>query len=129
MSHAPSPALERRHRIIRQDMAARGLDALVVTALPNVLYLTNFGGTSAIVVVTADRVLFITDFRYVTTMEEAGRSSCACPDLELVIVDGSYDGTLASTLRALSFPRAGFEAAHLTVSRHYWLTRKLDRGL
>ena len=32
MAHAPSPALERRHRTIRHEIAARGLDALVVNA-------------------------------------------------------------------------------------------------
>ena len=55
MSHAPSAALDRRHRTIRDDLVARGLDALVVTSLPNILYLTNFTGSSAIVVLTADR--------------------------------------------------------------------------
>jgi Xaa-Pro aminopeptidase len=123
MSHAPTSTLKQRLRTIRDAMAERDLGALVVTALPNVLYLTNFGGSSAIAVVTADRLLFITDFRYVATMEEAGRSTCACPDLELVLVDGSYDATLAATLGALSLARVGFEGAHLTVSRHYWLTR------
>ena len=55
MSHAPSAALSRRHHTIRREMDARGLDALVVTSLPNILYLTNFTGTSAIVVLTRDR--------------------------------------------------------------------------
>ena len=56
MSHAPSLALERRHRSIREEIAARGLDALLVTSLPNILYLTNFTGSSAAVVVTANRI-------------------------------------------------------------------------
>ena len=98
MSHAPSPALERRHQIIRQEIAARGLDALVVTSLPNILYLTNFTGSSAAAVVTADRLYFITDFRYTTTIAAARGTPSECPDLELVTVDGSYDATLAALL-------------------------------
>jgi len=125
MSHAPSPALERRHRIIRQDMAARGLDALVVTALPNILYLTNFTGTSAIVVVTADRVLFITDFRYTTTLAAARGTPSECPALELVTVEGSYDATLALLLGTSGWRRIGFEASHLTVGRFDWLKATL----
>ena len=37
------------------------LDALVVTSLPNVLYLSNFTGSAAIVVLTKEAVHFITD--------------------------------------------------------------------
>jgi Xaa-Pro aminopeptidase len=124
MSHAPSLALERRHRIIRQEIAARGLDALVVTSLPNILYLTNFTGTSAVVVATADRLYFITDFRYTTTMSDARGTPSECPNLELVTVDGSYDATLAALLGSCG-RRIGFEAAHLTVARFDWLKATL----
>jgi Xaa-Pro aminopeptidase len=124
MSHAPSLALERRHRIIRQAIAARGLDALVVTSLPNILYLTNFTGTSAVVVATADRLYFITDFRYTTTMSGARGTPSECPNLELVMVDGSYDVTLAALLGSCG-RRIGFEAAHLTVARFDWLKATL----
>jgi Xaa-Pro aminopeptidase len=124
MSRAPSPALERRHRIVRQDIAARGLDALVVTSLPNILYLTNFTGSSATVVVTADRVYFITDFRYTATMSAARGTPSECPTLELVTVDGSYDATLAALLGSCG-SRIGFEGAHLTVGRFDWLKATL----
>ena len=114
MPHAPSAALDRRHRTIRHDLAARGLDALIVTSLPNILYLTNFSGSSAIVVITADRLHFVTDFRYVTTMNAARGTAGECPGLELVTVDGSYDVTLANLIASSGWRRIGFEAAHLT---------------
>ena len=122
MSHAPSLALSRRQHTIREELASRGLDALVVTSLPNILYLTNFTGSSAIVVLTAARVFFITDFRYLTVLAEAGGTPHECPDLEVVTVNGSYDGTLAALLTSHSWRRIGFEAAHLTVDRYRWLT-------
>src|SRR5258707_12085950 len=124
MSHAPSPALERRHRAVRHEIAARGLDVLVVTSLPNILYLTNFTGSSAAVVVTADRLYFITDFRYTTTMSAARGTPTECPTLELVTVEGSYDVTLADLLGSLG-RRIGFEGAHLTVARFDWLKATL----
>jgi len=123
MSHAPTAALSVRHDYLRKAIAARGLDALVVTALPNILYLTNFTGSSAIAVVTPDRLYFITDFRYVTVMADARGTPHECPGLELVTVEGSYDVTLAAVLAPHA--RIGFEAAHLTVARHTWLTRTL----
>ena len=122
MSHAPSPALSLRQQIVRRELASRGLDALVITSLPNVLYLTNFSGSSAIVVLTADRLFFITDFRYLTVLREARGTAHECPDIEVVTVDGSYDVTLAQLLAEHACRRIGFEAAHLTVDRYRWLT-------
>ncbi len=122
MSHAPSRALSARQQNVRSELTSRGLDALVVTSLSNILYLTNFTGSAAIVVVTADRLFFITDFRYLTVLDEARGTAHECPDTEVVTVEGSYDATLARLLAAHPFRRIGFEAAHLTVDRHRWLT-------
>ncbi len=49
----------------------------------------------------------------------------ACPGLELVTVKSSYDATLAAFLEASDLRRVGFEAAHVPVSRHRWLTATL----
>ena len=125
MPSAPTAALERRHRSIRDDLAAHGLDALVVTSLPNILYVTGFTGSSAIAVVTAERVYFLTDFRYVTTITATRGTPGECPSLELVTVDGSYDATLARLLGGNGWTRIGVEAAHLTLARHQWLTSSL----
>ncbi|MBI3403451.1 MAG: aminopeptidase P family protein [Acidobacteria bacterium] len=128
MSYAPSAALNERHRVLRREMAARSLDALIVTALPNVLYLTNFTGSAAIVVVTADRVCFLTDFRYLTALEGSRGTPRECPGLDVVEVAGSYDRSLADLVTTLTPGRAGrvgFEAADLTVARHAWLTETL----
>ncbi len=124
MSHASSTALSRRHHAVRSAMVDRGLDALVVTSLPNILYLTNFTGSSAIVVLTRERLHFITDFRYVTVVTEAQGTATECPGLELVVVQGSYDAALAALLDSLS-GRIGVESAHLTVNRYDWLLKTL----
>src|SRR5689334_768639 len=124
MPNAPTAALERRHRVVREALNATGVEALVVLGLPNILYLTNFTGSSAIVVLTRDRLLFLTDFRYITAVSEMRGTPGECPALELIPVDGSYDGTLATVLRQVG-GRIGFEAAHLTVSRHRWLVNAL----
>ncbi len=71
MSHAPSEALERRHAAVREQIDAASLDALVVTSLSNINYLTNFTGQRR------DRrthvrcrCTFLTDSRYVTTVSQ-----------------------------------------------------------
>jgi Xaa-Pro aminopeptidase len=102
-------------------MAAQSLDALVLTGLPNILYLTNFSGSSAIVVLERTRVRFITDSRYVTSLNDTFGTPSACPDLTLDVVAGSYDAALARLLGDLDAARVGFEATHLTVARFDWL--------
>jgi Xaa-Pro aminopeptidase len=133
MSHASSDALEHRHQTVRDALAAQQLDAVVLTSLPNILYLTNFTGSSAIAVLTGARLYFLTDFRYLTAIADTHGAAHQCPGLELVTVEGSYDATLAELLASLaSAPssgaaRIGFEATHLTVSRHTWLLDALRR--
>jgi Xaa-Pro aminopeptidase len=130
MAYAPSALLERRHDTVRQALAGQNLDALVVTSLPNILYLTNFSGSSAIAIVTSTAVVFITDSRYITSIAEMQESAHRCPGLRLHKVDASYDEALVAALSSMApaagpLRRAGFEAAHLSVARHAWLSEKL----
>ena len=132
MPQAPTAALSARLDSVRRRLIELELDALVVTTLPNILYLTNFSGSSAIVVVTAEQVLFLTDSRYVAAVSDMRGKPYGCPRLELVEVEGSYDARLGDLLvsPALKTPpapaRVGFEAAHLTVSRLTWLERHVE---
>jgi Xaa-Pro aminopeptidase len=126
MSHAPSAALERRHAAVRDELQAASLNALIVTSLTNINYLTNFSGSAATVVLTSDVVYFLTDSRYTTTVSQSQSSAWACPGLELVLVEGSYDATLAHLLAMRAIAHGGFEAAHLTVNRLQWLEKTLE---
>jgi Xaa-Pro aminopeptidase len=132
MLQAPTAALSARLHAVRRRLLELELEALVVTALPNILYLTNFSGTSAIVVVTAKRVLFLTDSRYVTAIADTRGKPFECPQLDLVEVEGSYDARLAQLLGEVASndaARVGFEAAHLTVSRWSWFERQVRSGI
>jgi Xaa-Pro aminopeptidase len=128
MNIASSTALGARHDQVRRALAAASVDALIVSHLPNIFYLTNFTGTSGIVVLTADALHFITDFRYVSSMSALQAGAAPCPGLQLCAVAESYEETLAATLAAAGLPRAGFEAAHLTVSRLRWIEATLRGG-
>ncbi|MGH2671896.1 MAG: aminopeptidase P family N-terminal domain-containing protein, partial [Actinomycetota bacterium] len=56
------------HALRRARLGARlselGLDALFVTRLPNVRYLTGFTGSNGQALVTAEATVFFTDGRY-----------------------------------------------------------------
>ncbi|MBI5234719.1 MAG: aminopeptidase P family protein [Deltaproteobacteria bacterium] len=55
---------ERRAAKARVAMAKAKLDALLVTDIKNIRYLTGFTGSSAYLVLTPSRVYFLTDSRY-----------------------------------------------------------------
>lgn len=57
----PRPA---RHAGVAALLAAEGLDALLVTSLPNIRYLTGFSGSAGLLLATAGDLLLVTDFRY-----------------------------------------------------------------
>lgn len=128
MLHARAEFLHPRHAALRAALEARGLDVLVVTHLPNVAYLTNFNGSAAIAVVDAQRVSLITDSRYLTAAQELIESEYGGAGIVLVPVEQTYDETLVALLTRRGARRIGFEAAHLSVSRHIWLERSLGRG-
>src|SRR5580698_5078784 len=57
------------------------IEALVVTTLPNVRYLTGFTGSAAVLVVTADGCLLTTDGRYRTQSAEQVAEAGAVVDI------------------------------------------------
>ena len=102
-------------RLSRVREAARGLDALVVTHLPNVQYLTGFTGSAGAVIVLPRACLLVVDFRYVT----AGHALTGSLDglVTLLTFERSYDEALVDILRREGSRRIGIEAAYLPVSR------------
>jgi Xaa-Pro aminopeptidase len=107
-------------RLTRVRAAARatspaGLDALVVTHLPNVQYLTGFTGSAGAVIVLPRTCLLVVDFRYVTAVHAltARLEGCVTP----VTFERSYDEALVDILRREGSQRIGIEAAYLPVSR------------
>ncbi len=102
------------HPLRRRALGARlgdlGVDALFVTRLLNVRYLTGFTGSNAQAVVTAEDAVFLTDGRYT---EQSRREVL---EVERVTYSPHYLEELPSRLNGAR--RVGFEAADLTVAAH-----------
>lgn len=90
------------------------LDALLLTDLTNIGYVTGFTGSAAYALVTPAEALFITDSRY--TLQAARE----CPLLTIAETpqgSGGYGDALQAELsRRPSLKRIGFEAAHVSVA-------------
>jgi Xaa-Pro aminopeptidase len=65
-----------RQAALRAGLVGEGLDALLVTHLPNIRYLTGFSGSAALLLVRHDATVLITDFRYAAQApDEAGQTA------------------------------------------------------
>jgi len=124
MPNLTADLLHARHERVRRSFETDRLDALVVTHLPNVRYLTGFTGSTAIVVLTRDELVFITDGRYLTQVRETVVP--LCPGLRLVAVDPTYDQTLVDAIGQAGLARVGFESSYLPVRRYQWIVAALD---
>lgn len=124
MSPVSGPAVRRRLTRLREDLRGAGLDAFVVTHLPNLRYLTGFAGTAGAAVVTGDRCLLIVDFRYATAARELLSGHENSP-LQLQIVAQGLDQAIAEALPVEAGRRIGVEAASLTVGRFNRLSAAL----
>jgi Xaa-Pro aminopeptidase len=121
-THVYPPRLDR----IRQVLQTDALDALVVTHLPNVRYLTGFSGSAGLVVVTPARCYLVADFRYAAAVRSllAERPELAGV-VSLVVPEHSYDDALVSLLKRSEARRIGIEAASMSVSRFNKLSSAL----
>jgi Xaa-Pro aminopeptidase len=100
------------HRLRRTRLAERlaelELDALLVTRLANVRYLTGFTGSNGQLVVGAGTAVFFTDGRY------DHQSSREVPDMQREVYTDAFVDRAAAWGRAAGVSRIGFEAAGLT---------------
>lgn len=113
-----------RMKKLRARMAAEGVDAFLVTHLPNVFYLTGFTGSAGLLLVEAGGAHLFTDGRYtVQARQEVGSGGGA----RVVIHSGSLLEAVGERLRGLRSPRVAFEAVRLTVQQKSALSRAAGR--
>jgi Xaa-Pro aminopeptidase len=106
----------RRRAALRALLQEAELEALLVTDLLNIRYLTGFTGSNAALLVHAggeEHTVFCTDRRYTT------QSAVEVPDLEHVL-DRSSAAALAgrASKNASRYARSGFESQHVSVDQY-----------
>ncbi len=104
-----APYAERLARL-RASLAQSELDALLVSALPNIRYLTGFTGSNGLVLVTADEAVLVTDFRYAVQVKLE-----LAHEVRVVIEQSSLWTRLWTELKSLPKVEVlAFETAHTT---------------
>ena len=103
-----------------QRSMSRTLDAILVTRLPNVRYLTGFTGSNAQIMLARAESVFFTDGRYTE------QSRHEVPDVERVTYLGGLGAPVETACDRLGIARLGFEAHDMTVADRDELQRRLS---
>ena len=108
------PAMDVAARIprLRDLMGDAGCDALLVTHLTNIRYLTGFTGSAGLLLVRSDDVLFVTDGRYRDQSREQLDANGVGGRIEISATE--QESKLAEAGRGID--RVGLEATHVTWS-------------
>lgn len=113
--------MNQRLSVLRQKMAARKLDALLITQPENLRYISGFTGEEAALFITAAAAYILTDFRYVGMVKEL------CPNFTLVetTMELPLDKAVLGLVRDTGVSRLGFEAPHLSYETYRNLRKAL----
>jgi Xaa-Pro aminopeptidase len=116
MPHSSRPDWSGRLAVLQTSLVGQQLDALVVSQLRNLAYLTGFSGSAGLLVARPDGApILILDGRYtVAARHDQDAGSLAVVPVEAV--ERRYDLSLADVLTRLGARRVGFEAAQVTVA-------------
>ncbi|MDQ3662871.1 MAG: Xaa-Pro peptidase family protein [Actinomycetota bacterium] len=109
---------EARIKRVRESLSANDAEALLVTDLANVRYLTGFSGSNGQVLITDVEALFMSDARY------AARAADMVQGAEVLIYAHRMSDALRERLDGVS--RVGIEATNLSVASLGSLTERLD---
>jgi Xaa-Pro aminopeptidase len=97
---------------LRDRFGAAGVDALVVTNLANIRYVTGFTGSAGILVVRGEAAVFVTDGRY--RDQAADQLGAAGVEADIVIAATNANAALAKA--AVGATRVGLEASDVSWS-------------
>jgi Xaa-Pro aminopeptidase len=97
---------------LRQKIAEKGIEALLVSQPDNLYYLSGCEGLEGYLLITANEALLVTDFRYI---EQAQRQS---PDCEIFRIQGKMAEWFPKLFASLKIVHLGFESSHLSFASY-----------
>jgi len=113
--------LQARVAKLRQALAPLKLSALLITAVPDVSYITGFEGDDAVAIVTATTVWLVSDTRF---SEQIQRE---CPWVRAVMRSGGMSAMLGQMIATAGWPRVGVQAEAMTLKQKTDLVKNLGK--
>ena len=109
---------------LRKLMLAKNIDALLVTNLSNIFYLSGFTGSTAVLLVTPDATHILVDFRYTL------QATTQCVGTNIVEYSGKPAITALGDLIKEIKPRSlGYESDVITVALYRKLRTAIDASI
>ncbi len=101
----------KRINALKKKIQSEHLDAMLITSMPQIRYLTGFSGDTALLVLTRNGAEMLTDFRFVDQAKQQVKGA------KVTIIKGSAFASLkdVAALKPRNI-RLGFTGEHLTVS-------------
>lgn len=113
--------VDRRLMQIRYTMDEQKVDAIAVTYMPNIRYITNFSGSTATLFVTKNKIFFITDDRY---KEQIKSELFVLPNMEIHITRDPF-GYMKKTKLLGKAASISFEADRMPYSEAVDIRNKI----
>ena len=113
---------KQRLALLREDLAALEYNAALVSALPNVRYLSGFTGSNGMLLVTAEQATLFTDSRY--TLQAKAES--AASGVKVIVAKRSLEEAILPRLAKQR--RIGFENNRVSYRAWEHLNRSLPLG-
>jgi Xaa-Pro aminopeptidase len=110
--YLPPMDVGRRAVRLRERFEKAKVDALLVTRLPNVAYLTGFTGSAAMVLVGPEEIVFVTDGRYGEQAAEQLEAAGVPARIEVRVSQAAQRDAMSEAARA--YRRLGLEAHGIT---------------
>jgi Xaa-Pro aminopeptidase len=112
--------IQNRLQKLRQQLALKKVEALLVSQPDNLFYLSGCEGLEGFLLITPGENILVTDFRYI---EQAQRQS---PDYRIFRIEGKMAAWLPNLIKDLGLHSLGFESQHLNYFSYQQIVKILE---
>jgi Xaa-Pro aminopeptidase len=105
---------------LRSQLAAKGLDAIIISQAEDRRYLSGFTGSAGFLLISPQRAILATDFRYVE------QAQAQAPDFEVIKIQGEIAKWFPRLASELDAQKLGFEGKDISFSTYKELTDALS---
>ena len=105
---------------LRQKLAEKEIDAILISQPENRYYLSGFWGSAGYLLISQKDAVLATDFRYVE------QAKIQAPDLSIFRITGEVSEWFPKLIADLTLGKLGFEAGHITFELYRKLTSALS---
>lgn len=112
---------------VRDALSSSGIDALLLTSLTNIRWLSGFTGSSGWMLVSPETMTLVTDGRYAEQACEEFGVTGAEVDVAIGATRALMVDRLSNALEDCHAERLGFEGAHISYADHRSLSATIGR--